>query len=287
MSRRGGVRPSLVAGTWYPADRVALAREVDRRLEAAGPAGGAAFAGQLVAIAAPHAGLRYSGPTAAYAYRLIDPTAFDVAVLVGPSHRVDFIGAAVDPHDAFETPLGPAPIDRACADALVRCGRRIVYDDGPHAPEHSLEMQLPFLQRVAPSLPIVPVVMGRQTPEAISDVAEAVAAATEGMRALLVASTDLSHYHPAPTAATLDGEVLERTARFDVDGLADLLRCEPAHACGGGPLVAVMRCARAKGATSAAVLHYSDSGDVTGDKSAVVGYMAAAFSQRPHERSAR
>ena len=278
MTRSGAVRPALVAGTWYPADGAQLAREVDRHLAAVARSDSrAASPGALTAIVAPHAGLRYSGPTAAYAYRLIDPAAFDVVVLVGPAHRADFIGAAAAAHDAFDTPLGRASIDRSCADAIVRCGERIAFNDGPHAHEHSLEMQLPFLRRVAPDLPIVPILMGRQTTDAIQDVAQAVALGTEGRRALLVASTDLSHYHPAPAAAALDREVLDCVARFDVDALAELLDRRPEHACGGGPLVAVMGAARSRGADAAMVLHYSDSGDVTGDKTAVVGYMAAAF----------
>jgi AmmeMemoRadiSam system protein B len=146
-----------------------------------------------------------------------------------------------------------------------------------HAREHSLEMQLPFLQHVAPDAAIVPLVMGHQTAGTADALGEGLAAALAGRRALLIASTDLSHYQDAATAARLDGVVIDCVARFDAEGLQDALNARPEHACGGGPTVAVMRAARRLGARHAVVLNYADSGDVSGDKSAVVGYMAAAF----------
>ena len=152
-----------------------------------------------------------------------------------------------------------------------------------HAREHSLEMQLPFIKRVAPAARIVPLVMGRQTAETSRGLGDALGAVLKGRDALLVASTDLSHYHDAATAARLDAVVIDCVARFDADGLQRALDEEPAHACGGGPTVAVLRAARHLGAHDAVVLKYADSGEVSGDKSAVVGYLAAALgnAQRP------
>ena len=138
-------------------------------------------------------------------------------------------------------------------------------------------MQLPFLCRVAPRATIVPLVMGRQTAATASALADALATVLAGREALLVASTDLSHYHDAKTAGALDQIVLEHVARFDADGLQETLNRRRDHACGGGPLVAVMRAARSLGARQARVLRYADSGDVSGDKSSVVGYMAAVI----------
>jgi AmmeMemoRadiSam system protein B len=138
-------------------------------------------------------------------------------------------------------------------------------------------MQLPFLERLAPSLPIVPLLMGYQTAATAAALGDALAAALRGRRALLIASTDLSHYHDAKTASTLDRVVIDCVARFDAEGLQAALEAQPDHACGGGPTVAVMRAARALGAQDAVILHYADSGDVSGDKSAVVGYLAAAL----------
>jgi MEMO1 family protein len=277
-----GIRPAAVAGTWYPGTAPALAAAVDRHLAAADRVAGPALLtpGDLVAIIAPHAGLMYSGPVAAHAYRLLRERTFDVAVLVGPSHFVGFDGVSIYPSGGFETPLGLAPIDADCASAIVAAAKSpgfIREHAAAHTREHSLEMQLPFLMHLAPGLPIVPLVMGHQTAETARTLGDALAKALSGRRALLVASTDLSHYHDAATASRLDAVVIDCVARFDADGLQRALDAGPGHACGGGPMVAVMRAARLAGARDAAVLNYADSGDVSGDKSAVVGYLAAAF----------
>jgi AmmeMemoRadiSam system protein B len=202
---------------------------------------------------------------------------FDVAVLVGPSHFIGFDGVAIVPSGAFETPLGVVAIDAACAADLATASAIIREHPPAHAREHSLEMQLPFLQRVAPHATIVPLLMGYQTPDTARILGEALASVLRGRRALLIASTDLSHYHDATVAARLDKIVIDCLSRFDVDGLQEALNQRPEHACGGGPTVAVMRAAARLGARDAVVLDYGDSGDVSGDKSAVVGYAAAAF----------
>jgi MEMO1 family protein len=270
------VRPAAVAGTWYPGTDAALTSAVDRLL--AGPAQTSdSVAGDLVALIAPHAGLKYSGPVAAYAYQLLRGRTFDLAVLVGPSHFVGFEGVAVYRSGAFETPMGLVPVDGEAAGALMRAAPLVREHDAAHAREHSLEMQLPFLRRLAPELPIVPLVMGFQKDSTARALADGLVAILRGRRALLVASSDLSHYRPANVAARLDGVVLDLVSRFDADGLQAALDANPEHACGGGPVVAVMRAARQLGATGAKALHYADSGDVSGDKSSVVGYMAAAI----------
>jgi len=270
------IRRAAVAGTWYPGSAAALAAAVDRHLaDAARDV--AVECADLVGLVAPHAGLMYSGPVAAYAYRLLRDRAFDVAVLVGPSHFVGFDGVSIHPSGGFETPLGVARIDEECAAALMRATPIVREHPAAHAREHSLEMQLPFLQRLAPDAKIVPLVMGFQTAETARALGDALATATARKKALLVASTDLSHYHDAATASRLDAVVIDHVSRFDVDGLQATLDARPEHACGGGPLVAVMRAARQVGARDAVVLQYADSGDVSGDKTAVVGYLAAAF----------
>jgi len=262
-----------VAGSWYPGEAQALADEVDRYLEAVE----GLPRGEVVALVAPHAGLVYSGPVAAYAYRLVADRRFDVAVLVGPSHRVGFSGVAIDPTGSWETPLGPAAIDGDVAARILAHGAMVRESRSIHAHEHSLEMQLPFLRRVLPGVPIVPLVMGYQTRSTVEGLALALAAALEGKRALIVASSDLSHYHPAGAAAELDSRVTGLVELFDADGLMALIERFPEHACGGGPIVAAMKTARELGARDGKVLKYADSGDVSGDKSAVVGYLAAAF----------
>ena len=271
------LRPPAVAGTWYPGTAAALAAAVDAHLARATRE----VAGDLVALIAPHAGLIYSGPVAAHAYRLLRGRTFDVAVIVGPSHFVGFDGVAVYASGGFDTPFGVVPIDAECAAALLRTSP-IVREHAPaHSREHSIEMQLPFLRRIAPRTAIVPLVMGRQTADDARMLADALSRVLDGRRALLVASTDLSHYHDAAVASRLDGVVIDHVSRLDADGLQGALDARPEHACGGGPTVAVMRAAVQLGACDAVVLDYADSGDVSGDKSAVVGYMAAALGRFP------
>jgi MEMO1 family protein len=270
------IRPPAVAGTWYPGSAAALTRAVDGYLAHA-DADEPARLDRLVAFVSPHAGLMYSGPVAAYAYRLLRDHAFDVIVLVGPSHYVAFEGVAIHPAGGFRTPLGTAPIAEDCASALMEATPIIREYAAAHAREHSLEMQLPFVQRLAPGVPIVPLVMGSQTADTARALGDALAVAMHDRRALLVASTDLSHYRDAAAAARLDRVVVDHVARLDADGLQRALERNPNHACGGGPTVAVMRAARSLGASDAIVLKYADSGDVSGDKSSVVGYMAAAI----------
>jgi len=267
------VRRAAVAGSWYPGTASDLAAVVDRQLAGATRDLG----GDLVALIAPHAGLTYSGPVAAHAYRQLQARVFDVIVLVGPSHFVGFDGVAVPPADGFETPFGVTPIATEVVDAIVHFGSLAREHASAHVREHSLEMQLPFLGRLAPHTPIVPLLMGYQTRATASALADALVSVLRGRRALLVASTDLSHYHDAEAASRLDAVVLDHVSRFDADGLQDALDVQPEHACGGGPAVAVMRAAKALGARDGVVLDYADSGDVSGDKAKVVGYMAGAF----------
>ena len=270
------IRPAAVAGSWYPRTAPALAAAVDHHLRDA-DRDATPLSGELTALIAPHAGLLYSGPVAAHAYRLLRNRTFDVAVLVGPSHYVGFEGVSIYPSGGFETPYGIAPIDADCAKAIAAASHVVVDNPQAHSREHSLEMQLPFLAHIAPALPIVPLVMGYQTAATANALGEALATALRGRRALLIASTDLSHYHDAKTASALDQVVIDCVSRFDADHLQHVLDVRPEHACGGGPAVAVMRAAQLAGARDSAVLNYGDSGDISGDKSAVVGYLAAAF----------
>jgi AmmeMemoRadiSam system protein B len=267
-----------VAGTWYPGTRSGLEAAAEGYLVAAGD--GPGEFDDVAAILAPHAGLIYSGPVAAYAYRQLRHRSIDLVVLVGPSHFVGFDGVAVSRCSGFESPLGLAPIDHATADALMQMTPTVREHDAAHVREHSLEMQLPFVQHLLPQAPILPLVMGRQTAATARALGDALATVVRGRRAVLVASSDLSHYEPASRAAALDAVVIEHVGQFNPEGLQAALEVRPDHACGGGPLVAVMRAARALGARDAEVLKYADSGDVSGDKSAVVGYLAAVFGTR-------
>jgi MEMO1 family protein len=270
------LRPAAVVGSWYPGQAPRLTAELDQYLDAATVPD---LPGRLVALIAPHAGLRYSGPVAAYSYKMLAGRRRLTGFLVGPAHRVAFRGVSVWATGAFETPLGPVPIDEVAAARLLSAHAMIVDSARPHRDEHSLEMQLPFLKHVVDAVAIVPALMGTQEREEVEALASALASAAAGRDdAVLVASSDLSHYEPAPVASRLDALVIGDVERFDDEALMSRLESSRGHACGGGAMVAVMKAARALGATHATVLRYADSGDVPeGDKSRVVGYMAAAL----------
>ncbi len=292
------VRPAAVAGQWYSDSRDRLAAEVDDYLARAGVDTPVLAP---MALVAPHAGLMYSGPVAAFAYGLVRDAAYRAVVLVGPSHFVSFQGVSVWAQGAWETPFGPVAVDTALASAIRAASRGLVVElPSAHGREHSLEMQLPFVARLLPGVPIVPLVMGHQTRDtafALGDIIATVlaaqspslvardddapaggaAGASDRNDVLLVASSDLSHYEDAATALALDAVVLQHVHEIDAEALMTSIENEPRHACGGGPMVAVLRAARLQGASRANVLRYADSGDVSGDKSSVVGYMAAAI----------
>jgi AmmeMemoRadiSam system protein B len=274
------VRPAAVAGTWYPGIAGALAREVDGYLSAVT----SVPRGRVDAIIAPHAGLMFSGPVGAYAYKAAAESGpYDVAVLVGPSHFVAFDGVALYPAGAFASPLGPAAIDEALGAQLAAAHPIVRPLPDAHRREHSLEMQLPFLKRLLPDVPIVPLLMGYQTRETIEALADGLGSALRDRRALLVASTDLSHYFDAPTAAGLDARVRDAVSAFDPEHLMEIFEQYPDQergryvACGGGPALSVMFAARALGSREGRVLKYAHSGEISGDNSGVVGYLAAAL----------
>ena len=272
----GAVRKAAVAGTWYPGSASRIRREVESYLSAVAPV---VPPGRLVGLVSPHAGLMYSGPVAAHGYSLLRGTKDLVAVVVGPSHRVPFEGLAVYAHGCFETPLGRAPIDEDLAARLLSAHTFLVDLPQPHRGEHSLEMQLPFLQHLVPGLRLVPILMAHQGEEEVMALAGALSEALAGRDdVVLVASSDLSHYYPAAIANELDAQVVGDVRDFDVGGLLARLVRAPGHACGGGPVVAVMMAARRLGANQTLVLRYADSGDVgERDKSRVVGYLSAAL----------
>jgi hypothetical protein len=201
-------------------------------------------------------------------------------LLLGPSHRFAFDGLALYSEGAFATPLGLAAIDSDLAASFERSTPRARAMPEAHRKEHCLEMQLPFLQCRLPRARILPVLMGTQSARNIVAAASAMARviAEAAYPVLLVASSDLSHYESRGRARELDAEVLDRIERFDFRGLAELLEEERGHACGGGPIVAVMMAARELGASKVSVLAYGDSGDASGDTDAVVGYVSAALS---------
>ena len=280
---RGGgqalkVRPPAVAGTFYPADPKELAKTIDGFLAKAAPPP----LENVVAIVAPHAGYQYSGQVAAYSYALLKGRKFDRVVVIAPSHYEAFDYSSVYDGDAYATPFGQVPVDRAFAAKLAKMSPSIKlsgtgHTPSPERPEHALEDQLPFLQRVLGQFELVPVIMGDQSYDACRALGVALAKLVAGTNTLIVASSDLSHYHKYDEAVRIDHKTLKAIGEYDYFDLSRNLDLRVWEACGGGPIVATMIAAERLGANQATVLHYANTGDVTGDHSRVVGYGAVAL----------
>jgi len=269
------LRRPAVAGAFYPDSPGRLEAEVDAMLEEAEPAG---LPRTPLALIEPHAGYMYSGAVAAAGYRqLASEEERERVFMVGPSHRAAFQGVAAWDGDGFLTPLGEVPVDRDAIADLIHEDSWIVRRNGVHDGEHAIEVQLPFLQRRLGRFRLVPLVMGRQDQDTCERLGRALAAVAGAPGTLLVASSDLSHYHPYDVAVALDRRTLEWVAAFDPEGLLAGLRRGECEACGGGPMAAVLFAARALGGREVRVLSYRNSGDVTGDRSQVVGYPACAI----------
>ena len=267
MAKSSVRSPVCADDRWYPSRTAALRNEVNGYIERASALD---LPGRVVGLVAPHAGYFFSGHVAGAAYRQVQGGDYDTVVLVGPDHRgATWGGLAYADFDVWRTPLGDVPADR---DVLAALGRRLklrpVEEDG----EHSLEVQLPFLQIALADFKLVPIMMGDASPETCRELGLAIADGVRERRALLVASTDLSHYYDDPTARRLDQQTLQYVLDFDPDGLAQALGRDAAHACGGGPVAAVMLAARELGAAGAHLVKYATSGDVWEDRSQVVGY---------------
>ncbi|MGO9268808.1 MAG: AmmeMemoRadiSam system protein B [Terriglobia bacterium] len=291
------VRQPGVAGSFYPADPKELAKMVDGFLaQVTEPA----LKGPLVALVSPHAGYPFSGPVAAYSYALLRGRKFTRVVVIAPSHYESFPFNSIYDGDAYATPLGQVPVDKAFAAKLVAMSPLIKFSGQGHGEvqgrwEHALEDELPFLQRVLGQFKLVPVVMGEQdygTSRALG-VSLAKLIEKEGRTAdgdfktLIVASSDMSHYHTYDEAETIDHKTLNAIEEWDYFNLSLNSEQRIWEACGGGGIVAAMIAAERLGANRAIVLQYANSGDVTSDKSRVVGYGAEAFVQEAAPRSTK
>ncbi|HVP58575.1 MAG TPA: AmmeMemoRadiSam system protein B [bacterium] len=268
------VREPAVAGQFYPGDAKSLREMVSSMLAKAKPVD---LKGRVVALISPHAGYVYSGQVAANAYRAVQGKQFDAVIVVSPSHHMYFEGSSIYREGPYKTPLGLIEIATDLADAMAKADTSVQFLPQAHAQEHAVEVQLPFLQMVLPPFKLVPVVMGDQSLESCKKLAGAIVAAAKGKNVLLVASSDLSHYHDYADAVRLDNIVIDHVKGYDPEGLVRDLDARLCEACGGGPIAAIMLAARELGATKGVVLKYANSGDVTGDSSSVVGYMAAAL----------
>ena len=267
------IRPPAVSGLFYPSDPTLLALAVDRLLEEQPTP---ALGGPPIALVSPHAGYAYSGPTAAAAYVQLRSRPFRPAVIVSPSHREYFNGISVYDGDAYRTPLGLINIDIELREKLLAHKGVIVSSPLGHRDEHAVEVQLPFLQRINPDAKILPIVMGDQRSEYCLILARVLAAVLTP-DCVLIASSDLSHFHAQTDAVERDRIIADDIAGLQPMRLLEDLNTRKGEACGGGPIAVVMTTAQALGATRGTVLHPCTSGDLTGDMQRVVGYLSAAF----------
>ena len=271
-------RRSVIAGHWYPGTQKSLTGAVDEYLAQVHQP---PVTGELLGLISPHAGYTYSGQTAAYAYHQLEGQQVDSVVLLGPSHRAWVGEYATNVEEAYETPLGPVPLNQA-----------FLHDLGEHVSlrrlqgdaEHSLEIQLPFLQRQLGQFRLVPIMMSAEDPAVARRLAAALVKvigqhADRGERTLLVASSDLHHIENYDEVVRRDQLVVDAIDTYDLECLTSLLMTPGCSVCGRMPILAVRHTARELGADAAKILHHTNSGDVTGQRwpgQYTVGYMAAA-----------
>jgi MEMO1 family protein len=271
-ARAQGVRKPVVAGAFYDGDKAALEARIDAYL---GAVKGLPALGDVRALICPHAGYVYSGPTAAYAYKLVQGNPYETVIIIGTSHQYALDGASIYLKGGFETPLGIAPVDEELASVIAQASG-FSYVPEAHAKEHSVEVQVPFIQRSLPEAKIVPIVLGYPTRRNVYALAEGLAKACSKKKVLIVASTDLSHYLPKAEANSVDSKTIALVKNASADTL--ITKCGRGEniMCGGGGVAAALIALKKSGQPQIEVLRYTDSSEATGDESGVVGYVAAA-----------
>jgi len=278
------VRSPAVAGSWYAGTSAGLRAQIEQCFtHKFGPGKPSRVAEEgprsLVGLVCPHAGYVYSGPVAAHAYyKLAADGKPDVIVIFSPNHTGRGSALAVMNEGAWRTPLGDVEIDAQTADQILRESRIIDVDDRAHAYEHSIELQLPFLQYLYGSaFKFVPICFLMQDLESSREVGEAVAKALSGKNALVIASTDMTHYEPQESAERKDKIAINAAIKMDEEQYYSAVESYAISTCGYGPTIAAITAAKALDAKKAQLLCYKTSGDITGDFSAVVGYASMAF----------
>jgi len=278
MKTISSVRPSPIAGSWYPGDKTTLQKTIRGYIDQAAPS---TIEGRLHGLIVPHAGYFYSGATAGYAYRCVQGLSFDICVVLSPLHEYQPSDLLTSSHLAYATPLGEIPIATDLVDEIDRdlqtsAGlslQRIANDA-----EHSLEIQLPFLQEaLTDAFQLVPIMVRTHHSANLQAVARCIHKALVGKRALIIASTDLSHFYPQSTAIKLDRVMIGRFTAFDPAGVLQAEAHQEGFACGAGAVALALWTTRLMGATQVTLLHHSTSADASGDTSRVVGYAAAAI----------
>ena len=269
-----GIRKPVWAGQFYEADKARLSAEIDGFLSAAAPA---AVGGDIFALIVPHAGYVYSGRTAAFGYKLVLGKKYETVVILGPSHKVGFEGASIWPDGGFETPLGLAEVDDAAARALAG-STGFVFVREAHEEEHSIEVQVPFVQKSLPRAKIVPIVLGLPSETTVRRLAAGLADLAKKRKILIIASTDMSHFLDKKAANALDRSTIEMVAGLTTGPLLrELRRPGENRMCGGAAVLAALLSAQKAGQPAVSILKYSDSADAGGPADSVVGYFAAAI----------
>jgi AmmeMemoRadiSam system protein B len=286
MNERSDLRPSAIAGQWYPGNPQKLAASVDQYITAAVLP---EIQGEIIALVVPHAGHVYSGPVAGYAFAAIQGMQPELVTIVSPMHQPYVDPLITSGHASYHTPLGPVPIDRKAVQDLntlltgdLGFGMVAVRNDR----EHSLEIELPFLQRVlGADFNLLPVMVRDQSFQVTQSLGLALASVLANRRALLVASTDLSHFYPQDSAKKLDNEMLRRIESFDPIAVLKAEEDGVGFACGRGAVAAVLWAAIALGGSRVQILNYATSGDISGDTHQVVGYGAAVITKTKESAS--
>jgi AmmeMemoRadiSam system protein B len=272
-----GVRRPVVAGAFYPADPTRLRRSIEEsfthRLGPGGLPGEPTGERTIISVVCPHAGYMYSGPVAAHSYlQLSNEGKPDTVVIIGPNHTGLGGPVSLGGSDAWETPLGSVEIDKDLTSAIFGSSDFIDVDEMAHVREHSVEVQLPFLQHIYGEFKLVPICMGFQDLEISRRLGGVLAEALKDRNALIIASTDLNHMEPQSIAEPKDRGVIDRILALDEEALQGWVRDRRVSMCGYGPVSATLVASKKLGATKAEFLAYSTSGDIIGGRSAVVGY---------------
>lgn len=270
------IRKAAVAGMFYPGEKQALKQQIDQLLSSASSK---RVDGKILGIISPHAGYVYSGPVAAEAFNQLRGKQYDVVVVIAPSHREYIAGVSIFNGSAYETPLGSVPIEFDLANKMIDSDEKIISSFAGHHQEHSLEVQLPFLQSVLVEFKLIPIVMGEQDYDICKTLGITLSNVLKEYNALIVGSSDLSHFHSYSEAERLDSIIVDHINHFDDEALAQDLKSGTCEACGGGPMISTMIACKQLGANKMSVLKYMNSGDITGDRHEVVGYLSAAIYQ--------
>ena len=267
------IREPQVAGMFYPSSKIELEKaitvffnevKVEQDYE------------EIGGIISPHAGYVYSGKTAATAYKSLIGKSYDNVIVISPSHREYFTGISIYNGDSYKTPLGEISLNKELSDKLISDSEIIFQGEEGHSNEHALEVQLPFLQMVFSNFKLLPIVIGDQRKEFVDELAESLTKIIDE-KTLLVASSDLSHFYSKYKADILDSKVIEHINDFNSEELQKDLETKKCEACGGGAIVALLKSLKLKKFYKSKVVAHSDSGDITGDDSGVVGYLSAVI----------